>query len=218
MTAALKLTTSGAGAEWEESYEEIAFTAFALASQADDADLAKLARELGGVLADWERIETDRRRLRAAAIASRAHARVADAALDLALTKIAEAILAATDGKTDHDLYQRFFPEPHERVIALGLDAELPIAAAAMAQLDEGEVVPEALRGYAETLRACLSIGNAALTARAEAYADLGRLEARVEAWLETAECTLRNVHGDLTLLGDRRGLSYRWTASFFAR
>lgn len=218
MTAALQLTTSGASAKWEESYEEIAFTAFALGTQADDPELLALAQELGGVIADWEQIETDRRRLRATAIAARAQTRLADAALDLALTRIAETILAETDGKTDHDLYRRFFPQPHERVIALGLDAELPIAAAAMAQLDEGEAVSDALKGLAETLRACLTLGNAALAARADAYADLGRLEARVEAWLETAEATLRNVHGDLTLIGDRRGVSYRWTAAFFAR
>ncbi|MCB9597410.1 MAG: hypothetical protein H6719_32090 [Sandaracinaceae bacterium] len=218
MTAALELTTSGASAEWEESYEELAFTAFALGTQADDPELAKLAQEIHGVLADWEHIERDRRQLRGLAIAARAHVRVADAALDLALSKIAETVLAETGGSRDHDLYRRFFPEPHERVIALGLDAELPIAAAAMAQLDEGESVSDALKAHTTTLRQCLMLGNQSLGARADAYAGLGRLEARVEAWLETAECVLRNVHGDLTSLGDARGLSYRWTASFFAR
>lgn len=218
MRATMQLAPSGAGAAWDEAYEELAFTAFALATQADDPELARMAIEVRGVLADWEQIEADRRRLRGAAIAARAHARVADAALDLVLTKIAETILKETGGSAEHALYRRFFPEPHERVIALGLDAELPIAGAAMAQLDEGEAVPAALAAHGAPLRACLAVGHAAIHGRAEAYAELGRLEARVEAWLETAEATLRNVHGDLTTLGDRRGLSYRWTASFFAR
>ncbi len=218
MTTALKLTTSGSGASWDEAYEDLAFTAFALGTQADDADLAKLFVEVRGVLADWEVIEADRRRLRGVAIAARAHIRVADAALDLVLSKLAETILKETEGSTDHELYKRFFPEPHARVIALGLDSELPVASAAMAQLDEGEAVPESLRAYIATLRHCLGVGNAALTARAESYADLGRLQARVEAWLETADAVTRNVHGDLTALGEARGLSYRWTASFFSR
>ena len=87
-----------------------------------------------------------------------------------------------------------------------------------MAQLDEGGEIPEALTPHITPLRGCLTVGNAALAARAESYAALGRLQARVEAWLEHAEATQRNVHGDLTVLGDERGLSYRWTASFFAR
>jgi len=218
MTAALEMTTTGSGASWEEAYEELAYTAFALRTQADDPQIAKLHTEVVGVLGDWEHIEADRRRLRATAIAARANVRVADAALDLALRKIAETILEETDGDADADLYTRFFPEPHERVIALGLDAELPIASAAMAQLDEGEAVPDALKAHIDPLRSCLTVGNAAITGRADAYAGLGRLQARIEAWMETADATARNVHSDLTALGDARGLSYRWTSSFFAR
>ncbi|MBX3275447.1 MAG: hypothetical protein KF729_34625 [Sandaracinaceae bacterium] len=218
MTVTLALTTSAADPEWEEAYEGLAFSAFALATQADDPELGKLATEVRGLLGDWEQVEGDRRRARADAIAARAHVAVADAALDLALTRIAEAILAETSGSREHGLYRRFFPEPHERVIALGLDAELPIAAAAMAQLDEGEAVPDALKAYVETLRRCLAMGNASLGARAECYANLGRLESRVEAWLETADATTRNVHGDLTRIADERGLPYHWVASFFSR
>lgn len=218
MTAALELTTTGSGAGWEEAYEELAFTAFALATQADNPTLGKLYAEVRGVLADWEHIEADRRRMRGAAIAARAHVRVADAALDLALTKLAETILGEVDGKPEHDLYRRFFPEPHARIVALGLDAELPVAGAAMAQLDEGEAVPDALKVHVEPLRRCLAVGNAAVTTRADAYAGLGRLQARIEAWMETADATVRNVHSDLTAYGDAAGLSYRWTASFFAR
>lgn len=218
MTAALEMTTTGSGAGWEEAYEELAYTAFALRTQVDDPPIAKLHTEVVGVLGDWERIEADRRQLRGAAIAARANVRVADAALDLVLHKLAETILQETDDDPEAELYTRFFPEPHERVIALGLDAELPIASAAMAQLDEGEAVPEPLMAHVSPLRSCLTLGNAALAARADAYAGLGRLQARIEAWMETADATARNVHADLTALGDARGLSYRWTSSFFAR
>lgn len=169
------------------------------------------------MLADWERIESDRRQIRAAAIASRAHVKVADAALDLLLQKVAEAILAESDGERG-ELYQRFFPEAHERVVALGLDGELPAASVVMSQLDEGGEVPDVLTAYIEPLRRCLTLGNGALGQRADTYAALGRLQARVEAWLETAGAASRNVHVDLTALSAERGLGGRWAASFFTR
>ncbi len=217
MSTALELVTSGAGASWENVYEELAFTAFALQTQADDAALARYFTQVQGVLADWERIEADRRQIRAAAIAARAHVKVADAALDLLIQRIAETTLAESDGERG-ELYQRFFPEAHERVVALGLDGELPAASVVMAHLDEGREVPEALMAYVDPLRRCLALGNGALTGRADTYAALGRLQARVEAWLETADAVSRNVHTDLTKLSEERGLSYRWVASFFTR
>ena len=217
MTTVLAFTTTASGAGWEEAYERLALTAFAIGTQADDPALASLFREVQGVLADWEYIEADRRRLRGAAIAARAHIRVADTALDLLLSKLAETILEQTSGEVDAPLYTRFFPVPHARIINLGLDGELPIASAAMAQLDEGEAVPEALEVYISPLRQCLTMGNAALAGRAESYAALGRLQARIEAWFESAEAVTRNVRADLTALGESRGQSPRWAASFFA-
>ena len=217
MSAALQLTTAGDSAAWEDRYEELAFTAFALHTQIDDAALGKLFTEVQGVLADWERIEADRRRIRGAAIAARARVKVADSALDLILQKLAETLIAESDGQRG-ELYQRFFPEAHERVVALGLDGELPAASLVMAQLDEGGTVPDGLSIYIEPLRACLGLGNGALAQRADGYAELGRLAARVEAWLETADAVNRNVHADLTTLAEDRGLSARWVGSFFTR
>ena len=221
MSRALELTTSAHEPLWEDAYEELAYTAFALGTQAGDAAIAPLFTEVRGVLADWERIELDRRSLRGVAIASRAHVRVADAALDVMLGKIAEAVLEETGGDRSDALYTRFFPQPHEQVIALGLDGELPVAGVCMAQLDAakeegGEAVSDAIAAHAEQLRACLTVGNQALSARADAYADLGRLEARVEAWLEGASAVARHVHHTLSELGEARGLGYRWTATFF--
>lgn len=216
MSRALELSTSARAPRWEDAYEELAFTAFALSTQADDAVVGRLLTEVRAVLGDWERIEADRMRLRGEAIASRAAVRVADAALDVTLGKLAEVILEETGGDREDALYHRFFAQPHEHVIELGLDAELPTASAAMAQLDEGEAVPDALKALIDPLRRCLTIGNQALGAKADAYADLGRLEARVEAWFETASAVARSVHRELTQVGEERGLPYRWTASFF--
>ena len=67
-----------------------------------------------------------------------------------------------------------------------------------------------------EPLRRCVTAGNQALTARADAYAALGRLEARAEAWLEDAGAFGRGLREELTALGTKRGLPGRWAACFF--
>jgi hypothetical protein len=202
---------------WDDTYEDLAYTAFALATQADDPALGALYARVTGVLADWERIEADRRRLRGAAIAARAAVQVADAALDIELRRLAEAVLAECEGDRASELYRRYFPEPHEHVIALGLDGELPAASVAMAQLDESKP-SDALLAHVVPLRTCLALGNAALMQRAEAYAELGRMQARLEAWLEGAAATMRTVRRDLASLGETRKLGHHWSASFFAK
>ena len=182
-----------------------------------DPELGDLFQDVRGVLAEWEAIEADRRRLRARAIEARAHVRVADAALDRTLNRLAAAILEEVDGDREDPLYQRFFPEDHEHVVALGLDGELPAATLAMAQLDEGGDYPDPLVAFIASLRASLSAGNQALTARAEAYADLGRLQARVEGWLETAGAVRATVQNAIGAIAEERELGERFSASFFA-
>lgn len=215
MSTVLQLTTSAAAALWEDAYEQLSFTAFALATQGGDEELAELFEDVRGVLADWEAIERDRRALRARAIEARAHVKVADAALDRTLTQLAETIIAHEDGERG-ELYASFFPEPHERLVALGLEGELPGASLAMAMLDEGGEVPDPLVAYIGPLRACLTAGTQALTGRADAYADLGRLQARTEAWLETAGAVRATVQNALAAIAEERGLSDRFASGFF--
>ena len=65
-------------------------------------------------------------------------------------------------------------------------------------------------------LRACLIAGNQALTARAESYAALGRLQARIESWLETAGAVRANTQNLLEEIAEERGLDDRFVAGFF--
>ncbi len=216
MSTVLQLTTSAAAALWEDAYEQLSFTAYALRSQAADEELTELFDDVRGVLADWEAIEADRRALRARAIEARAMVRVADAALDRTLARVGETLLELTEGDRDHDLYRRFFPEDHERLVSLGLEGELPGASLVMAQLDEGGEIPDPLVAFIAPMRACLTAAHQAITGRAESYAGLGRLQARVEAWLETAGAVRANTQNALDELAEERGLSDRFAASFF--
>ena len=198
----------------ESAYESVAFTVEALAARSDDAELTHLADRVRGVLTDWENLEASRRVLRRAAIQSSAHVHVADATLDSALAAFARDLVAVT-GK-DSNLYQRFFPESHEEIIAMGLESELPVVTLVLAQLGANPDIPAQLTAHADTLRAGLRLGNAALANRADALADLGRHAAREESWGETSLASLVSVRRALEKMAAARALPLSWVSAFF--
>ena len=198
----------------ESAYESVAFTVEALAARADDAELTRLADRVRGVLSDWENLEAARRVLRRAALQASAHVHVADATLDAAIGSFARDLVALT-GK-DSNLYQRFFPESHEEIIAMGLESELPVVTLVLAQLGASQDIPSQLTAHTDSLRAGLRLGNAALANRADALAELGRHAAREESWGETSLATLVSVRRALEKLAAARGLPLSWIAAFF--
>lgn len=214
MNDGLAFGTSGDSARWGNDYESLLYTTSALATQADDPALAPLLRRAGALLEDWLAIETDRRRLRGTAVAARARVAVADAALDHCLGGFAAALIAK-DGE-DSDLYRRCFPEPHRQVMDFGLDAELPAAMLIVAILREDEDLGASLESHATPLGQAVRLGNVVLTERAEAYAAIGRHQARVEAWLESAGAAEAGFVRQLSALAVERGLNPRWVACFF--
>lgn len=210
MTYALDL----AFADFDDEYEELVYTTSALATQADDPALAPLLQRASAMLEDWLGIDAERRRLRSTAIAARARVAVADAALDHCVNAFAKALIDK-DGR-DSELYRRCFPEPHEQVIELGLDAELPAAMLVIAILGEDEDLGASLEAHSAPLAHAVRLGNVVLTERAEAYAALGRHQARIEAWLEGAAAAERSLRRVLSELAQERGLGPRWAESFF--
>jgi hypothetical protein len=202
--------------EWDAAYESLAFTMEALRAYGEDAALLGLAARVGVVLRDWHAIEAEGQKLRYEAVASEARVRVADALLDGELDRFAAALLKHTEGKRDHALYQKLFPAPHEEVIALGLDAEVPVVTLIAQTLDADEALPAPLRECREGLRAALQRGTGALSARPAALANLGRHAARVEAWLENAANTRQSVHRGLRVVAHDRKFPGRWAQSFF--
>jgi hypothetical protein len=202
-------------AEWHSLYDKLSITAASLATHPDDADLKRLATWLGSALADWEGIEQARFALHKRALETAGHVRVADALLDHALGVFAEAVLAHVENDPTHALYVRFFPEPHEDIIDLGLDHELPVAAHIVMALEQDEALPSSMREHKVAIGAAVALGNRALTARADALADLGRHQARVEGWIESAGCMHQSVARALVRLAEKRKLSDRWAQAF---
>lgn len=198
----------------ESAYESVAFTVEALSARADDAELTRLADRVRGVLTDWENLDAARRVLRRAALQASAHAHVADATLDSAIGAFARDLVAVTGKDSAH--YQRFFPESHEEIIAMGLESELPVVTLVLAQLDATSDVPAQLSAHTDALRAGLRLGNSALANRADALAELGRHGAREESWGETSLASLVSVRRALERLAATRGLPLSWVSSYF--
>ena len=197
--------------------DHVTFTVEALAAQPDDAELTALSDRLDSILRDWSRIDAAGRTLERAVIRASAHVKVADATLDAALAAFAADLVTLVDNDTSHETYRRYFPEPHEDVIAMGLDSEVPEVTLIVHALDQqGDAAPEKLRAHLGALRAGLKLGNGALASRSDALADLGRHMARVEAWHETAAATLRSTHGVLARTAQKRGLPAAWADAFF--
>ncbi len=201
---------------WESAYESLAFTVDALGAIADDAELTKLAARVSAQLTDWEAIEADRRRLRRAVIHATARARVADARLDVAIGAFAADLLSLVGNDAEHATYKRYFTEPHEDIIALGLDSELPMVTLILHALDGTTDAPEKLLNHRAPLRAALQLGNGSLAGRSDALADLGRHSARIDAWRESAEATLRSLHRALSRVAEERKHPAPWVESFF--
>ncbi len=197
----------------ESAYESVAFTVEALAARADDADLTRLSDRLRGVLTDWENLDATRRTLRRAALQASAHVHVADASLDASIAAFARDLVAVA---TDSDQYRKYFPEPHEEIIAMGLESELPVVTLVLAQLDASTDAPAALTAHTAALRAGLQLGNGALGNRADALADLGRHNAREQSWSETSLASLVSIRRALDKIAASRGLGPAWVSAFF--
>ncbi len=204
--------------DWQCEFESLAFTAEALLAhpEPDDQELGRLARRVASVLADWEEIDGGGRGLRRAAIYAAARVRAADVALDVAIGAFANDVLRVVSDDRGSDLYQRFFPEPHEDVIELGVDAALPAVMAITLALSADEAVSNDFGKHADDLRASMQLAHTALAERADVLADFGRHLARVEAWKESARATRRNLRRAIGALAEGRGLPPRWAAAFF--
>lgn len=204
----------GRSPAWFAGHDALVFTLAALQSEPEEKSLESLAARIIDALRDHEEITLDGFALRRRAIASTASVQHADAMLDTFIAKFARDV-QAVGGDAGKALYDRFFPTHHADVIELGLDAEVPVAALILTSLED-ETIPSNLRAYSDQVRALLQRANGALTERAESYALLGKHQARVDAWLESAAGLQRGLRRTLHGLAESTGRPSRWALSFF--
>lgn len=200
----------------EADCDTVAFTIAALAANPADNDLVRLSHRLAPLLIEWDSLDATRRRLHRAVIASTAQTRVADATLDAAIEAFANDLLETVHGDHDNNLYKLFFTEPHEDIVAMGLDSEVPVVTLLVTALESTPDLSPKLKAHLEPLRNGLRLGNSALVGRADALGELGRHIARELAWAESAESSLGSVHRALERLADTRDLPPSWPDAFF--
>lgn len=195
---------------WEASWAALTQAAFALDAVSDDESIAPLLRRVQASLREWSEIESQRLRLRTAALGVTARIRVADAALDHRIESIGSAVIESHGGR-DGARYKSLFPEPHEGIVALGLDSEVPAATLVLSELERAQDLPSDLTAEIEPLRTALQVSNRALVDRGEVYSALGSLQARVESWLDSAAILHDHVLSELGVIAKQRGLPLRW-------
>ena len=195
---------------WEFTWATLTQSAYALEAVSDDESIAPLLRRVKAALREWGDIESNRLRLRAGALAVAARIRVADAALDHRIETLAHTVINAHGGE-DGPRYKSLFPEHHENIVALGLDAEVPAVTLVLNELERSKDLPADLATEIEPLRTALQVSNRALVERGEVYSSLGALQARIEAWLESASVLHDHVMSELGALAKHRGLPLRW-------
>jgi hypothetical protein len=201
---------SGPSNPWEAAWASLTRAAFALDTVSDDEALQPIERAVSTALREWSELESRRVQLRTAALAVAARIRVADAALDHRIESIANVVIASHGGR-DGEQYKKLFPAAHEGVVALGLDAEVPAATMILSELERTQNLPSDLAEELEPLRTALQVSNRALLERGDVYALLGSLQARVEAWLDSARVLHDHVAAELGILAKNRGLPSRW-------
>jgi hypothetical protein len=200
----------GASTSWEATWASLTQAAFALDTVSDDEALAPVSRRVQASLREWAELEAQRLRLRTAALGASARIRVADAALDHRIEALASLVIESHGGEKG-ERYRSLFPEPHDGIVALGLDAEVPAVTLVLSELERAQDLPEDLRAHIEPLRTALQVSNRALMDRGEVYAALGSLQARVEAWLDSADVLREHVYDTLGTIAKDRGLPLRW-------
>lgn len=199
-----------ASSSWEATWAALTQAAFALDAVSDDEAIAPLLRRVQASLREWNDIEAQRLRLRTAALGVTARIRVADAALDHRIESLGNLVIDSHGGR-DGARYKSLFPEAHEGIVALGLDSEVPAATLVLSELERAQDLPANLQAEIEPLRTALQVSNRALIERAEVYGSLGLLQARVEAWLDSAEVLHDHVLSELGAIAKQRGLPLRW-------
>ncbi|MDP3278473.1 MAG: hypothetical protein Q8Q09_25005 [Deltaproteobacteria bacterium] len=199
---------------WERAWESLARSTCAFDMVREDPAMAPLGAQVRSAFIEWSAVESERVQLRANLASISSRGRVADAALDYRVARLATAVIEKHGGR-DGEIYRAMFPLAHESVIALGLDAELPAVALALSCLEKyREQAPELLEHVAP-LRTAMQAGTSALADRAEVYGALGRLQARIESWLESESSLEIHVRSALTELAAQRGMDARWIEAF---
>lgn len=203
---------------WDDTYAYVAYVADALhlAGEDGDAEVAILAKPVDKLLVTWESLDGERRARRRAVSRANALVRRRDVQADTLVMAMHNDVLAATKLDREAPLFKRFFPNPVSVVVRLSLESELPELRTLALKLAEPETPASLRKAYESTLHASIEQGQMAVMGREHAFAEAGRVTARVASFRQDANATLLGVEGTLKALAGARRLDGAWVMAFF--
>jgi hypothetical protein len=198
---------------WENVRKDVRHTAATLT--ASEAHLA-LAKPVKQLLTRWnetdqERRDADDKLVDANALVAWIDVRV----LDSLVTELASLLLHEARQDRSDPKFKRFFPEPPNEVVRMGLENEIKRTKAFFSVAEEVSTSKEGKAILAKIVAAHKQ-GEAALTAREEATLHVARISLRIQTWKEDANGVRRSVENKLDAHANEHGLPRDYSDAFF--
>lgn len=198
---------------WEAARKSVRHTAAMLGASETHAGAAKALRQL---LARWTTIDQERRDADDALVDANALVAWVDTqALDPLVKELGSLLLHEARQDRKHPAFKRYFPEPPNDVVRLGLESEIERTKAFFDVAEEAPPSKEA-KALLAKMRAVHARGAEALTARAEAAANVARVALKMTTWKEDANGARRSIATMLDAHANERGMKRDYASAFF--
>jgi hypothetical protein len=197
---------------WAAARQDVRYTAAALDASEAHGKQAEAARVL---LAKWDEAERLRQAAEDAVVAANALVALRDVQLDELVGRLAQK-LRGEHGRDDAPAFRRYFPEPPNEVIRLGLESELSRIRGFFTVAAEHAPSAE-VAAILKGLQELEARGRQALAQREQAATERARASLRVQSWKDEANAVRRSLANQLEAYAIERGLSADYAERFFA-
>lgn len=197
---------------WDEARRDVRYVAAALEATDEHAALAKPLR---GLLAQWKIIESDREDADDAMVDSNAVVRRLDGWLDREVNKLAGQLLAENDRDTSAPGYKRYFTEPPNEIIRLGLESEIQRTRKFDTVAEELGATKE-VKSILKRMGEIQAKGDTALRGREKVAETQGRVSLRISTWKDDANHARRSVESALESFAAEHRLPRTYADEFF--
>jgi hypothetical protein len=198
---------------WENGRKDVRHTAATLIASEVHIALAKPVKHL---LTRWNEIDQERRDADDKLVDANALVAWIDVrVLDPLVTELASLLLHEAKQDRSDPKFKRFFPEPPNEVVRLGLESEIQRTKAFFNVAEEVPTSPEA-KAILAKIAAAHQQGDTALKTREEATLHVARISLRIQTWKEDANGVRRSVKTNLDAYANDNGLPRDHGDAFF--
>jgi hypothetical protein len=198
---------------WENARKDVRHTASTLTASEVHLPAAKPLKTL---LTRWNEIDQERRDADDQLVDANALVAWIDVRLlDPLVTELASVLLHGARQDRSDPKFKRFFPEPPNEVVRMGLESEIKRTKAFFNVAEEVQTSQEA-KAILAKITAAHKQGEAALAAREEATLHVARISLRIQTWKEDANGVRRSVANKLDAHANENGLPRDYSDAFF--